>query len=324
MAGRMILILAMVWSGLASAAEVVDAAGRTVHLPDRLTRIVPAGPPAAVLLEAVAPDLMAGWPSPLSGDARALLSPEAAKLPQIPRVTGRSDVFEAIKALKPDLILDYGTVSPRYADIAQATQQRTGIPTLLLDGALPKIPDVLRTLGIILHREDRAETLARFAEALLGLPAPSAHLRALYARGMDGLLVAAPDTDVTEVFTRLGWQVLAPEGQGTFRPASIEAIRNLDPDILIFSDPAMRQTLQDSAAWKTVRAVREGHALVAPSLPFGWVEEPPSINRLIGLAWLSGRDPLLLAALSSAVLYGHTFAATERDAVLAGVQAIEP
>jgi iron complex transport system substrate-binding protein len=324
MAGRMILILAMVWSGLASAAEVVDAAGRTVHLPDRLTRIVPAGPPAAVLLEAVAPDLMAGWPSPLSGDARALLSPEAAKLPQIPRVTGRSDVFEAIKALKPDLILDYGTVSPRYADIAQATQQRTGIPTLLLDGALPKIPDVLRTLGIILHREDRAETLARFAEALLGLPTPGAHLRALYARGMDGLLVAAPDTDVTEVFTRLGWQVLAPEGQDTFRPASIEAIRNLDPDILIFSDPAMRQTLQDSAAWKTVRAVREGHALVAPSLPFGWVEEPPSINRLIGLAWLSGRDPLLLAALSSAVLYGHTFAATERDAVLAGVHAIEP
>jgi iron complex transport system substrate-binding protein len=320
----MILILAMVWSGLASAAEVVDAAGRTVHLPDRLTRIVPAGPPAAVLLEAVAPDLMAGWPSPLSGDARALLSPEAAKLPQIPRVTGRSDVFGAIKALKPDLILDYGTVSPRYADIAQATQQRTGIPTLLLDGALPKIPDVLRTLGIILHREDRAETLARFAEALLGLPTPGAHLRALYARGMDGLLVAAPDTDVTEVFTRLGWQVLAPEGQGTFRPASIEAIRNLDPDILIFSDPAMRQTLQDSAAWKTVRAVREGHALVAPSLPFGWVEEPPSINRLIGLAWLSGRDPLLLAALSSAVLYGHTFAATERDAVLAGVHAIEP
>jgi iron complex transport system substrate-binding protein len=324
MAGRMILILAMVWSGLASAAEVVDAAGRTVHLPDRLTRIVPAGPPAAVLLEAVAPDLMAGWPSPLSGDARALLSPEAAKLPQIPRVTGRSDVFGAIKALKPDLILDYGTVSPRYADIAQATQQRTGIPTLLLDGALPKIPDVLRTLGIILHREDRAETLARFAEALLGLPTPGAHLRALYARGMDGLLVAAPDTDVTEVFTRLGWQVLAPEGQDTFRPASIEAIRNLDPDILIFSDPAMRQTLQDSAAWKTVRAVREGHALVAPSLPFGWVEEPPSINRLIGLAWLSGRDPLLLAALSSAVLYGHTFAATERDAVLAGVHAIEP
>ena len=112
-----------------------------------IARIVPAGPPAAVLLEAIAPDLMVGWPSPVSEDARALLSPDAAKLPQIPRLTGRADVSEEIKALKPDLILDYGTVSPRYADLAQATQQRTGIPTILLDGSLAKIPDVAANAG---------------------------------------------------------------------------------------------------------------------------------------------------------------------------------
>ena len=47
---------------------------------------------------------------------------------------------DKIVALKPDLILDYGTVSPRYADLAKATQQRTGIPTVLLDGSLAEIP----------------------------------------------------------------------------------------------------------------------------------------------------------------------------------------
>jgi iron complex transport system substrate-binding protein len=316
MHGRVILILAMVWSGVAVAAEVVDATGRTVQVPDHPAHIVPAGPPAAVLLEAVAPDLMAGWPSPLSDEARAVLPPDAAKLPQIPRVTGRADVTDEIKALKPDLIVDYGTVSPRYADLALATQQRTGIPTILLDGSLAKIPDVLRTLGRILHREDRTEILARFAEVLLTLPAPSAHPTVLYARGADGLTVAAPNIDVTEVFTRLGWPVLAPEGQGTFRPASIDAIRTLDPDMLIFADPAVRAVVEKSDAWKTVRAVREGHVLIAPSLPFGWVEEPPSINRLIGLAWLGGRDPVTLAALSNAVVYGRTLTPAELDAVL--------
>jgi iron complex transport system substrate-binding protein len=316
MHGRVILILAMVWSGVAAAAEVVDATGRTVQIPDHPVHIVPAGPPAAVLLEAVAPDLMAGWPSPLSDEARAVLPPDAAKLPQIPRVTGRADVSDEIKALKPDLILDYGTVSPRYADLALATQQRTGIPTILLDGSLAKIPDVLRTLGRILHREDRAEILARFAEALLTLTAPSAHPTVLYARGADGLTVAAPNIDVTEVFTRLGWPVVAPEGQGTFRSASIDEIRTLDPDMLIFADPAVRAVVEKSDAWKTVRAVREGHVLIAPSLPFGWVEEPPSINRLIGLAWLGGRDPVTLAALSNAVVYGRTLTPAELDAVL--------
>lgn len=324
MRGRVVLVLAMMWSGAAVAAEVVDATGRTVEVPDHIAHVIPAGPPAAVLLEAVAPDLMAGWPSPLSEDARALLSSEAAKLPQIPRITGRADVTEEIKALKPDLILDYGTVSPRYADLAKTTQQKTGIPTILMDGSLAKIPDILRVLGHILHREDRAETLARFAEALLALRSTSAHPRVLYARGSDGSMVAAPNTDVTEVFARLGWQVVAPEGQGTFRSASVDAIRALDPDMLVFSDPAMREPLERSEAWKGVRAVREGHAFIAPSLPFGWVEEPPSINRLLGLAWLSGRDPVTLAALSSAILYGRPLAPAELGAVLTGVQTIHP
>jgi iron complex transport system substrate-binding protein len=325
MLGRVILVLLLLWSGSVLAAEVTDATGRVVQVPDRISRVVPAGPPAAVLLAAVAPDLMLGWPSPVSDGTRELLAPSAAKLPQIPRLTGRDDVTEKIQALKPDLILDYGTVSSRYADLARATQQKTGVPTILLDGALAEIPHVLRTLGGILHREGRAETLAMFAEAVLTLPATqSAHPRVVYARGADGLMVAAPGTDVTEVFTRLGWQVVAPDGSGTFRPSSIDAIRALDPDMLIFSDPAMRDVVVHVDAWRAVRAVREGHALVAPSAPFGWLEEPPSINRLIGLTWLSGRDPVTLGALFNAVVYGHALTSAQLTAVLASVHSLQP
>ena len=96
---RVIVILMMLWPGVAAAADVVDATGRTVQVPDHVVRVVPAGPPAAVLLEAIAPDLMAGWPAPVSQNARALLAPDVAKLPQIARVTGREDVSESIKAL---------------------------------------------------------------------------------------------------------------------------------------------------------------------------------------------------------------------------------
>ncbi|MFL5252091.1 MAG: hypothetical protein ACJ8AI_04225, partial [Rhodopila sp.] len=78
------------------------------------------------------------------------------------------------------------------------------------------------------------------------------------------------------------------------------------------------------AAWKDIRAVREGHAVIAPHLPFGWVEEPPSINRLIGFAWLSGRDPVLLATVSNTILYGHVLTPAERDDVLAGSTTIRP
>ncbi|HVC59869.1 MAG TPA: ABC transporter substrate-binding protein [Acetobacteraceae bacterium] len=325
MPSRRLLLLLLLWSGIASAAEVVDATGRSVQVPDHVARVLPAGPPAAVLLAAIAPDLMLGWPSPVSNDARALLRPAAARLPQIPRLTGRDDVIGKIMALKPDLILDYGTVSPHYAAIARTTQEKTGVPTILLDGSLADIPRVVRLLGHILHRAGRADTIAAFAEAVLALPATQeAHPRVLYARGTSGLTVAAPGTGVTEVFARLGWQVVAPDGQGTFRPSSIDAIRTLDPDILIFSDPAMHETVLHDDAWQTVRAVRDGHVLVAPSLPFGWIEDPPSINRLLGLAWLEGRDPLALASLFNAVVYGRALPPTQLAAVLGGIRSLQP
>jgi iron complex transport system substrate-binding protein len=325
MVSRALLTVWLLWSGAGLAAGVTDATGRTVVVPDQPMHVLPAGPPAAILLEAVALDLMVGWPSPPSDEARSLLPSGVARLPQIPRLTGREDVTDKIVALMPDLILDYGTVSPLYAELAQKTQQQTGVPTLLLDGSMTEIPHVLRMLGGILHREGRAETLASFAEALLALPTPQrAHPRVLYARGADGLLVAAPGTDVTEDFTRLGWQAVAPDGQGMFRPSSIEAIRALDPDMILFSDPAMRSTVMHDDAWRSVRAVREGHAYVSPALPFGWVEEPPSINRLLGLAWLSGRDPLTLAALFNATVYGRALTPAQLETVLGGVPSVQP
>jgi iron complex transport system substrate-binding protein len=323
--GRWLLLLLLLLSGVASAAEVVDATGRTVQVPDQIAHVLPAGPPAAVLLAAVAPDLMLGWPSPAADAARALLAPDVSRLPDVPRLTGRDDVTAKVQALHPDLILDYGTVSPRYADLARTTQQKTGIPTILLDGSLAEIPHAVRLLGHILHRDGRAETIATFAEALLALPATQrAHPRVLYARGADGLMVAAPGTDVTEVFTRLGWQVVAPDGPGTFRSASIDAIRALDPDVLIFSDPAMRDVIMLNGAWRSVRAVRDAHALIAPALPFGWIEEPPSINRLLGLAWLEGHDPMILAAVFNAVIYGRALQPAQLDVMLPGVDKLQP
>src|SRR5262249_55874244 len=155
---------------------------------------------------------------------------DAANLAQVPRLSGRDDVTDQIAALKPDLILDYGTVAPRYVDLAKATQQRTGVPTLLLDGSLAEVPRVFRLLGSILHREARAEVLATITEALLAAPRkPDTSLRAVCARGPDGLIPVAPGTDLAETFARVGWQLVAPPRQGPSRQASLDEIRALDP-----------------------------------------------------------------------------------------------
>lgn len=302
----------------ALAAEVADATGRTVTVPDRIVHVLPAGPPAAVLLAAIAPGQTMGFTAKLSDAAKAALPPDLANLPPVPRLTAGAE----IDGLHPDLIIDYGTVSPRYTELARDTQAKTGIPTLLFDGQLDKIPFVARTLGRVLNQPERAETLARMAEAILALPAPSGpRPRVYYARGADGLLSAAPDTDITAIFARLGWTVVAPAGTGTFRAATVAEIAALDPDMIILGDPAARGVLA-SPAWAGLRAVRDSRAVIAPSIPFGWVEEPPSINRLEGLAWLSGRDAQGIAALFNAAVYGRALTTEQLAAV--GASSIKP
>lgn len=313
------ILLCLIAALPAQATDVVDSAGRHVTVPDHIGHVLPAGPPAAVLLAAIAPGQTMGFTGPISDNARAALAPGAAAAPNLPRLTAGQE----IDGLHPDLILDYGTVSPRYTDLANDTQQKTGIPVLLFDGALDKIPATARMLGQILNQQQRAEDVARVAEAILALPPTVTARRVLYARGADGTLAAAPGTDVTAVFARLGWQVVAPEGTGTFRRVTPREIAALDPDTIILSDPRAVGVLA-SPEWSALRAVRDGRAYIAGSLPFGWVEEPPSINRLAGIAWLRGGDPATVAALFNAAVYGKALTAQQLQAIATVTKAVQP
>jgi iron complex transport system substrate-binding protein len=317
------------------AADFVDATGRTVTLPAQVGRVLPAGAPAAVLLLAVAPDAMIGWPHRPDAEALALLPAAASALPEVPALTGRADVTQAVAALHPDLILDYGSITPRYQELAEKTQHDTGIPTVLIDGRLAFTPLALRLVGRMLHREARAEELARLVEGVLASVGP--HLtgvRAVFVRGAEGGEVAVPHAVNSELPEFLGWTLLAPPPAAgaspntAFRPATIAQIAALDPDLIFFGSAAMRAKVAASPEWRALRAVREHHAWVAPSEPFGWMEGPPSLNRMLGLAWLADGAPsagvVPLAALFHATVYGRTPTPAQIAVLRAQLQPVEP
>ncbi|MGB8177521.1 MAG: iron ABC transporter substrate-binding protein, partial [Pseudolabrys sp.] len=53
---------ALLASRVAHAATVTDVTGRALPVPAKVERVFPAGPPAAILLYTLAPDLLLGWP----------------------------------------------------------------------------------------------------------------------------------------------------------------------------------------------------------------------------------------------------------------------
>ena len=60
------------------------------------------------------------------------------------------------------------------------------------------------------------------------------------------------------------------------------------PEIILTWDRNFFEQVRKDALWAGIRAVREQRVYLAPTAPFGWIDRPPSLNRVIGLKWLVG------------------------------------
>ena len=161
------LFAALSLAGGAAADTFTDAGGRVVTIPDKVTKVVAAGPPAAVLIYTLAPEKLAGWVKPPSDKDKDFLTEQAQKLPVLGRLTGKDGEanIEAIRKVKPDMIIDVGTVNPTYTSLADKVQAQTGIPYVLIDGSFARSAETLREAGDIIGTGDRAEKLAAYAAA---------------------------------------------------------------------------------------------------------------------------------------------------------------
>jgi iron complex transport system substrate-binding protein len=282
---------------LSFAASVTDATGRTVTAPDRVARIYPAGPPAAAMIYTLAPDLLIGWLEPIGPEAREFLLPDIAARPQIPRLAGRGGDginHDAPTSLKPDLIVDIGTVGAAFASLAERVQQQSGVPYVLLDGHLDRVGATYRALGQLLGRSDDAEKLARYAETAIAIitqrsaAVPSeARPRVYYARDKGGLQTGFGGSMISEPIEFIGARNVAAELHGSHGVATVEQVRGWDPEIIIASDKEFAAGVRSDPAWAAIAAVKSGRVYLSPKLPFGWVDFPPAVNRLIGLWWLA-------------------------------------
>ena len=152
------------------------------------------------------------------------LGPSFADLPQLaPLVHDGKVQTEQIQAARPDVILDYGSTSPRYTDRATMVQKATGIPVLLLDGKLERTPETYRLLGAILGTERAADLAPPSACSR----SPARGLRRGVKQGRSGSITPAARTGsrprprplrwvtcsaAKQIFEKEGFTVLVPGG----------------------------------------------------------------------------------------------------------------
>ncbi|MGX7705434.1 iron ABC transporter substrate-binding protein [Methylobacterium sp. Gmos1] len=285
---------ALALSCAARAADPVrDDAGRVLDgLRGPVARVFPAGPPAAILLYTLAPDLLLGWPRAIRPSEKPYLLPKAADLPEVGRLTGRGNTanLEAVLAARPDLILDVGSTAETYRSLADRVQGQTGIPYALLDGRLSAAPATYRSLGRLIGRD--AEPLAALAERTLATvrervaAVPENQRPRVYlARGPRGLETARQGSINVEALALMGAVNVAGPG-GSLAQVSPEDVVAWAPEVIVALDPAFAAAARQDPLWQATPALRANRLHVSPSLPFGWVDFPPSVNRLLGLWWL--------------------------------------
>ena len=279
----------------ALARDITDATGRTVTIPDAPARVFAAGPPAATLLYTLSPDKMIGWVrAPKPGDLPYLV-PSTHDLPELGRLTGKGGSLnlEVLLAAKPDLIVDFGTVSPTYIDLANSITEQTGIPYILIDGSFDQAPQAIRAMAEVLGVTERGELLAANAEAtiasldaVLAKVPQSARPKAYLARGPEGLEAPARGSINAEIVERVGAvNVVEAETKGLVTP-SLEQVIAWAPDTIVTIDRDFAANVAQNTDWQAVPAVANDRVFLAPAAPFGFIDSPPSVNRLIGVTWL--------------------------------------
>lgn len=317
---------------IARAATLVDGAGRTVTVPARTERVFPAGPPAAIKHYTLQPRSLLGWPRANRPAELVFLDPEVGPRPELGRLTGRGNTtnLEVLLQLRPDLILDVGSVARTFVETADRVQAQTGIPYALLDGRFERIAESYRIHGQLTGEVNRAEDLARYCESVVRTSqsriatVPSEKRpRVYYARGPRGLETGLGGSINVETIEFMGAVNVAGGTRGGLATVSVEQVLAWDPEVIITIDQDFAANVRGDPTWASVRAVREGRVHLSPKMPFGWVDFPPAVNRMPGLWWLGKLlYPSLFPEDLTAItrdFYTQSYHRTPTDAQIASV-----
>jgi len=280
-----------------------DSAGREVMLPKQISRVVPSGPIAQVVLYTAVPDLLVGLAVTFTTEAGNYIPEEIYNLPVFGQFFGRNAGInmEALMAAKPDLVIDMGENRSQIAEDLDQLQEQIGIPVIFLESTWDNLgtsDNIYAMLAELfpsqLERLDRLSqqaqeiynsTINRVAE----IP-ESERLTIYYATGDAGLNTIAAGILHSRIFETLGLTnvvegvEISNQVGGTV--VSMEQLLLWDPDFIVVETQSAYEIITTDATWASMSAVSNHRVFLIPSVPYNFLGSPPSVNQLLGLMWL--------------------------------------
>lgn len=276
-----------------------DSTGREVELPTNITKVASGGPLANIMIYAVKPEVIVGWSGAPSKSAQKYIDEAYWNLPEYGKFFGNAEDFnrEALMASAPDVVIDVGQWDEEYKAQLDELQEQIGIPVILVEANLEQNPAAYRTIGELLGETERGEALASYCEDVLADAKEKAasipeedRKTVYYGEGEDGLSTILSGTIHSQIYELVGAEIVVDadsaqvqQGGGT---VSMEQVMAWNPDVIMFVDGSIYDTVGDDASWGALSAIQNGTYYEIPTEPYNWLGRPPGPNRMIGVRWL--------------------------------------
>ena len=273
-----------------------DSVGREVEVPAQIDKVALSGPMAQIVLFALCPDKLVGVSNAWSTEAEQYLDEKYFTMPEIGQLYGGKGELnpETLLQSGAQIVIDVGEPKGSIAEDLDALQEQTGIPFVHITATTETTGDAYRMLGDLLNMKDEAETLAAYCEKVydrtVSIAGSVEKANVLYVTGDMGQNVIASGSyhaEILDLLTNNLAVVDEPSSKGTGNEVSMEQILTWDPDVVIFAPESIYDTVADDAAWQSVTAIKNGAYYEVPFVPYNWMGFPPSVQRYLGMMWLS-------------------------------------
>ncbi len=278
--------------------EFTDSAGREVMVPEEIDRVAVTGPLAQITVFAIAPDDMVALASDWSDSAHEYIDEKYLDLPKLGQLYGGNGDLNEEELLKvnPDVIIDVGEAKTTIVEDMDQLQEQTGIPTVHITATLEGMDEAYEKLGELLGLEKEAAELSDYcrttydrAEEMMEEVGDN-EVTAIYCLEDFGTNVICKGSYFAEVMDLLTDNVAVvdnPSSRGTGNEVSMEQIYNWDPEVIIFGPDSYYDFAGSDPTWADLQAIQSGRYYEVPYAVYNWMGFPPSVQRYLGLLWLS-------------------------------------
>ena len=273
-----------------------DSVGREVEVPAQIDKVALSGPMAQIVLFALCPDKLVGVSNAWSTEAEQYLDEKYFTMPEIGQLYGGKGELnpETLLQSGAQIVIDVGEPKGSIAEDLDALQEQTGIPFVHITATTETTGDAYRMLGDLLNMKDEAETLAAYCDKVydrtVSIAGSVEKANVLYVTGDMGQNVIAAGSyhaEILDLLTNNLAVVDEPSSKGTGNEVSMEQILTWNPDVVIFAPESIYSIVKNDAAWQSITAIKNGDYYEVPFVPYNWMGFPPSVQRYLGMMWLS-------------------------------------